>query len=1159
MKGITSSAKYPSRLLIVSIVILAFTVSLLLPAQAIGVDEVLRLGKPVVLRIPVEGATFSYVDGSTGKVVVVYSLKGVQVAGYLLPTQLSKVEISYPLQGELSLAAYSSKPSAEYVAFATSLGEIVVLSSSGNKVSYGYIQAKDESPVKLRVSQTGSIAVSFNDASMRVYKINRGGWYEIGPLVGNTSAWFKSGISIFSMEMLEELQGNSTIYNDVLAVYESVEEYPSYLNIRVMRYNLTELIPVPGVNVFAYVEDLDVYTPTIRTRGDGSALLPIPVPANNMTIYVQDVNGTCYGFSLRNLGFTERGHTYTLPSPLILRDENITTCPTPTKTVQLVFYRIGENGLGEIGKPIVLAVGGSVSLDAFVKPSLPGLQWTYLVLSSGVFPTLSGEKVLLFRYMGNDLKTKYVTWIPIKADVTSTAFTSDGKYMAVGLSDGLIMVFHLDPVTGLYKALWSYRLPNAITAMEFSRQIGHNTAVRGLLAIDSHGFAQLIAINTTHQIPLMRLGDTPAFATGRGTTVSMNSNANEIAISGSDAVFLVFGLGDAATSSPVKPVDVWNYVLQRLVLRVKEEDGTPVKDALVQLYRPGEIAPLFTLRTNATGFAVVNYILPGNYLVKITPEQYWLKPLQQEIRVEPRSENVTQKLDLTLRYKPVLVKMSLTDSFTGEAPEEKLYILVYRNITGAPPANITNITVPVPPMIPLNITGAILVHNITVDPGTSNVSFTLIKGKYRATIIPANPVDTVYRAVNIDLKIPGNETINITLPRKLRQLKIVLVDSKTSKAIEEPVSITVSWHGLTLYNGRMDAGQSILTINVPVKGGVKIDVIPLPPGGELPLYEDVSRIVTTIPPEGTTTIIVLKRRLIPVTLTILDRDTNDVPLVPLKVTIDNSDTRILQKGENVLSLKLDKGRHIITIDPLPAFGPEKIPLYSSKTVVLDVKSLISKTVYLDRIYSQIVITVVDSLTKGMPIDKIEVYANKTLLGAVTKKTGNTISRYILKGKYDISAVSIKNIYQPFKQTVDLKNNTVEMRIELKRKLITVNLKILDDTGAPITGAKVTATGIDVSFTSQSTSVEGLASLTLPYGTYRICVATPGYSKYCKTVSAAEAVGRQIPVILQPLPQTLLQRYLPLIIVIVVIGVIMAVIYRQRERILKAIAPEEEVF
>ncbi len=1128
----------------------------LVHANAASVEDVTKLGKPVVVRLPVDGVAFSYVDETTGDVVLVYSSKNrVPVAGYVLPTRIDTVRVAYPLQGDLAASAFSSLPSASYIAFATSLGEIVVLQPSTQGLSYSYIQAKPETILRIRVSSTGSLLAYFFDSSLRVYRLDRGGWYEIGPIVGNMSLWSKEGISVYSAEMLASLRGDRVDYQDIVAVYESVEEYPSYLVLRVFRVNNTELVPVPNAQVFGYVENLRMYTPTVTTAGDGTATLPVPVPVYNITIYVTDVNGTCYGFDYTGLNITAKGTVYTLPEPVILRPENTTVCPTPMKTAQLTFYRIGDNGMGEIAS-LTESVGGRITINAFLKPEKPGLPWTYLVIASGDFPGISTKPSIVFHYFSSGFQLKAVSWLPVDATVTSVAYTRDGEYIALGFSDGLIMVFHYDPASGVYKALWSYRLPNTIASLAFSQQVGDNTGVRGLVAVDSRGAVQLIALNATTQLPLLRVRDVPAFQTGWGTTVSTSYDANILAVSGNGAVFLVYGLGDAATSSPVKPVDVWNYVLQRLVLRVTEKDGTPVDNAAVDIYIPGKTKPLFSLKTNTSGMAVVPYILPGDYIVKVNPTgKYWLEPLTQEIKVEPRSTNTTQYVDIALPYRKLVVQVKLTDSFTNTAPEEQLLLLVYKNITGAP-RNITNITMPLPW---LNVTEAVLIHNITVQPGTSTVNFTLVKGDYRVTIAPLNPVESIYRSVNFKIKIPGNETVNITIPRKPRPLKIVLVDAKTSKAIEEPVSITVSWGGFTLYNGRVDAGQSIVNIEVPVKGGVRVEVIPLPPGGELPLYEGVSRVIDNIPPEGATTIIVLKRRLIPVTITILDNDTNDVPLVPLKVVVDGSETIMLDQGENVLNLKLDKGVHRLDIIPLPAFGREKVPLYANKTVVLNVKSLVSETVYLQRIYGELIVTVVDSLTKGMPIDAIEVYVNRTLLGTVSKDTGNTIAKYLLKGSYELSAVSVKNIYQPFKETVKLENDTLEVKIELKRKLITVNLRVLDDTGAPVTGARVTATGIDVSFTAQATTVDGIAALTLPYGNYRVCVAAPGFTQYCKAVSPEAVNGQQIPVILQPLPQTLLQRYLPLIVAIAVIGGVMAVIYRQRERILRAIAPEEEIF
>jgi len=220
--------------------------TLLSTVHAVTVSELLRLGRPIVVRIPLSGPAFSYIDDASGDVVLVHvSDNGVQVASYLQPfANLEEVRLAYPLQGSLVHVALSSDPSPSAIAFASSQGEILVLYHTGGRLLYGYIQAKDEEVLKTRISVNGNLLALFADSSLRVYSVKRGGWFEIGPITGNSSYWSKTGRGVYSAEMLAVLGGDRVSYQDRIIDYESVEEFPSLIVMRLAYFNGTVLVPV---------------------------------------------------------------------------------------------------------------------------------------------------------------------------------------------------------------------------------------------------------------------------------------------------------------------------------------------------------------------------------------------------------------------------------------------------------------------------------------------------------------------------------------------------------------------------------------------------------------------------------------------------------------------------------------------------------------------------------------------------------------------------------------------------------------------------------------------------------------------------------------------------------------------------------------------------
>ena len=132
-------------------------------------------------------------------------------------------------------------------------------------------------------------------------------------------------------------------------------------------------------------------------------------------------------------------------------------------------------------------------------------------------------------------------------------------------------------------------------------------------------------------------------------------------------------------------------------------------------------------------------------------------------------------------------------------------------------------------------------------------------------------------------------------------------------------------------------------------------------------------------------------------------------------------------------------------------------------------------------------------------------------------------------------------------------NDTQVKWELSPIEYTVTIRVLDDRGKPLGGATIIFSG-PRTFTSY-TDPKGTFSATLRAGMYTVTVQYKGYRNEVLTISIPGALEHTVK--LRPFLATLIKRYLPLIVALVVIpGAVASIAYYLRRRRLKEL--EEEI-
>ena len=1117
-------------MLVIMIATLGFLASFTSNALAISVDDLVKLGRPVAIHLETGLPRAIYIDEANSKIILVSMLpnKNVYVLSVLKYDLLERQYILYPVNGEVTSSHVDRIEAPQIITVATDLGEILAVQFTEEGNYKIYVQGSEYSVSKVRVAVDGTIAAMFSDGTLRVYRIKEGGWYEKSAIISTSVKSGTEGVVIHDFEMLLQATGSERYTVPAMAVLEELISKQATITLtilsRLITGNETVLVPLNDTKVIFYLEDLKQYV-VGSTDANGVVSVQVPIPVNNVTMFIE-YEGLCYATRLVNIGLFDPDQEYRHENPIILQDMEQAVCPRPYRPLLLTLYTI-TMGLPEVKARIPLQLLSTTSfIHLFVYAEE---RDEYMVFLEGVYNETKNQYGLLILHLDKSFNIKHKQWMKLPQPrqgvqppiVTSIAVSPDANIVTIGTKTGRIYVLIYDPLQERYVLYWNYVVDeNKEVYVSLGKSVRDKEGIYPLAAISSSGIFQVFVLNTTINIPILRIGYVLHFNTGYGGGVAISRDMEVAIASSQQGIYLVLGLWAAPLRSPtIDPINLTNYIVSPLVIHVAEPDGTPVSNAKVEVYTiNGTLVD--TVVTGVNGTAQVNYLLPGTYKVKVIPQHhYWLANKTTTVVVKPGGS----RTNIILNYKPVKATIRIIDDYTGNAPEE--------------PLNIT-------------IVGSNITITRVVKENIDKVEVSLIKGVYNITVKPL-AMPALYEQAKTILEIPGKEGVELRLKRIVRTLVLNILDER-GNPLTEPVEVNiVDNEGRNLFTASVTREQLPLEIKLGTKGTVTINIVPIHKIDEEPKYKEITYRVNLT---GSTTLVSIRipYNYIPVTLLFIDEYTGSAPIVPIRVLEAGRTLAVIPPGTSEKTFYFTKGVHQLTIVSLPT--KDKPSLYYNVTLTLDVKASMAYPIVLKRAFAEVALSFMDALTRTLPIDELEIYVNGTRVAKVEPSTKET-RIYVPKGHVLLAVQSANKIYYSYEEEINLVNDTLDLLIGLRRSINTIRVIVVNDLGQKLTGASIVVVGIDVPFETTSTTIDGESLIQLPYGSYQVCVEASWYYPSCEVLSTATQT--ELTIMLKPQPIGILMRNLPLIIVVSVIGIVVAVIYMKRSAILRALALEEE--
>jgi len=383
--------------------------------------------------------------------------------------------------------------------------------------------------------------------------------------------------------------------------------------------------------------------------------------------------------------------------------------------------------------------------------------------------------------------------------------------------------------------------------------------------------------------------------------------------------------------------------------------------------------------------------------------------------------------------------------------------------------------------------------------------------------------------------------IPVALEYKVFTVKLNVVD---------PISETPVAPYIVLVDGRVEAKptrDTTLSLSI-VYGMHNITIAPAPEAEHVYTPTTISAYVN----QDMALNVTLMRRMYTLSLNLLDDYGTLIAPVVVNVTGVERSAYIVQPPMRTIVLSLPYGNYTVSVNPVS--GYERV--YSSTSLNISLAQPLATAVRIPRQRYSISISIRDEPFNRL-IGAFDLLVNGSR-HATNFRGGSIVLPY---GTYTLQLTPIGDyarMYEASKPvTLHLTNNT-NLVIPVSRRMYSFTIFIREG-ATPIKDAVVTITNLETgtTFTTLISGEEGSISTKMPFASYEVAIAHPNYHG----VSITYVIdGDKIDVVyLSPTLTTVLWRYAPLIITLVVIGIAIYAGFKIRAIIAKRLVVEEEVF
>lgn len=1190
------ASKYKVAVLIISAALLVTSLATISSAQSV------EFSAPIVFNYHTDIEVQHIYALTSDRVVLIGTINGssvVELLEFSDPLKGPTIIQRFSLVGKVTAASVDGYPPTR-IAVGTDKGEITVFTvSQGRLFKYlNYLEGADFHVVKLwlmragtsvkvaaLVSESGSPAEPCVDCFVYIFSDDSTSVLKIGAAPGNTTSTYP-GIYPQDIGSLVISTSTGTYHAPVMILgwVPRLDMYTIVLNISYVQKNTVKPASGALVHVVAYKgegSNLTVYRYGTNAGDNGIASITVPLGfIANITIY--DISGLAHRIHFDPSAYGSNIKKYELSI----------TLPAPPQTGDaLEIYGTPEFMKQNIEVLDISNAPITYSSLRVLPMRLPPTSKGIWLLSTQSHPDKyvlvyvdTDSKNLTIAIMSHtyEIKKKFVDYVGAVSEVKAAYLTPSGDKLLVGLEDGRIKEYSisLDNET--------IRLENEYIMSGNLKKLALKVGAPSSFIAVSDGGVQVVRLGT-FDLPILRGGITPDFYPEGYSDGDVYPDLSLLVLGGGQTVYVVRGLDKASTTV----YDLSQVMAPSVRIEVSVPKGESPSNITVTLSYPwGSITKL----TNDKGVVEFTNLIPGyTYTVAVTPWQQYIKSTVFSFELAGYPSTISYKV--TLQYKIYSVKLSVSDSLTNGMTLTPYNILVDGQLAAE---NISS------QMYLLNLIFGN--HNITVVPSTAygeriyyptstiqfinkNTSVSLImqRKKYSLTLsildeltgsVVTTPVDVITN-VSSGVFTIINGTAKLELPAGPLALKIVTRDDaariyQSSPDIEVdllrdtalPITLNRTRYTVVLrivdsITGRDAIGSFKLKIGDMDYGLVQSGTELAVPYGDFLLTIEPSKENSAVYRGITDAIsvrkdmnytIIVARNQYKVTLAIADSLVGPLA-VPVNVFDNGTLIGIIDAGETQAQFQLVYGVHKIKIMPKPGYEYVYVPteLTVNVTKHLTVSATIQRQVYM------INITIVDQLTKGKPIGAFMIYMNDTVVAK------NVITNATIKlpyANYILKVEPLKNfekIYEPSGEISIVLKNNMNVTVNVKRKSYVLTLKIINDMGAPLQNAEVliysSSRGMLVA--SMLSDSNGIVTLTLPYDIYNIHVTFGGYSD--QDISVELDSTKDVSITMYPLPLTLVFRYLPIIVVMIVAGIAVYVALKIRARIAMRMSSAEELF
>ncbi len=299
--------------------------------------------------------------------------------------------------------------------------------------------------------------------------------------------------------------------------------------------------------------------------------------------------------------------------------------------------------------------------------------------------------------------------------------------------------------------------------------------------------------------------------------------------------------------------------------------------------------------------------------------------------------------------------------------------------------------------------------------------------------------------------------------------------------------------------------------------------------------------------------VVLARRKYPLEVMVIDTK-SETPIAPLLVSVEGIQEKVISLGKSKAIFEVPYGNYTIVVSPLKGYEQVYETAYA--------KALVNKptviTVVLDRKQYLVNISIKDT-TVGFLAGEFDVYVNDTKVLSNVKGEANITLEY---GVYEIKvkpSPEFESVYKESSPEIVKVTNDTAVEFPVGRKFYTITVYVFDDTGNPIKGAEVAFFSIDKGayVSTLITDEAGTVYASMFYSEYRLDVSATGYFAKHETVKVDKDV--EIKIVLQPEPITLIFRYMPVAVIVIIAGIAVIIVLKVRAKIVERLSQSEELF